>query len=64
MNLIVIALGWMLVNLWLTLIMLELNDEFASGWDDLFWLFIASIVNPIILLFIWALIYKIKERRK
>ena len=58
---IAIALGWMLFNMWLTLIALTINQEGVEGWDDMFWIFLSSVVSPITLIIIYCLIWKIKE---
>lgn len=44
-------LVWMLVNLWLTHIILMKRDATISGWRGLYWLFVASIVTPAVLYF-------------
>ena len=56
-----VILGWMLFNMWLTLIMLELNREFVSGWYDLAYLFLCSVISPITLLIVYMIINKIKR---
>ena len=56
--------GWMLVNTWLTLIFAELNGEFFAGWNDLWWLFISSLISPIMILLTLWVSEKIKRYRQ
>ena len=55
---------WMLCNMWITLIMLELNHEFCAGWKDLAQLFICSIISPITLTIAFWIYNEIQERRE
>lgn len=59
-----VVLGWMLFNVWLTLIMLELNREFVAGWGDLGMLFLCSVISPITLIIVYWVIHKIKRWRR
>lgn len=66
-TIIAISLGWMLFNIWLTLVMLRLNKSFISGWDDYAWLLLCSVVSPITIYFAGILFYKhekVKNGRK
>jgi hypothetical protein len=56
-----IILGWLLVNMWLTHIMLELNKEFISGWYDLGCLLFSSVVSPITIYVVGRLYYWIRK---
>lgn len=43
-----IALGWMLINTWVTLAMLRTNDACVNSWRDMLWLLLSSVISPIL----------------
>ena len=59
-TIIAISLGWMLFNIWLTLVMLQLNKSFISGWDDYAWILLCSVVSPITIYFAGILHHKLE----
>lgn len=56
----VIILAWLLVNTWLTLILVKAKGTFFSGWDELAELLVYAVVSP----FLVALIYIVAKKRK
>ena len=56
----VIILAWLLVNTWLTLILVKVKGTFFSGWDELAELLVYAVISP----FLVALIYIIAKKRK
>ena len=56
----IIILAWLLVNTWLTLILVQVKGTFFSGWDELAELLVYAVVSP----FLVALIYIVAKKRK
>ena len=52
----IFILSWLLINTWLSLIICCADGEMGSGWSDLAFLALASILSPLIWLAIKTLI--------
>ena len=52
----IFILSWLLINTWLSLIILCTDGNMGEGWKDLVFLALASILNPLIWLTIKTLI--------
>jgi hypothetical protein len=53
----VIILAWLLVNTWLALVVAQVKRTFFAGWDDLAWLLVYTIFNPILALLVGKIVY-------
>ena len=64
MIIVTIILSWLLFNTWLSLIMCCHDGNMGSNWEDLAFLALAAILNPLIWLGIKALIEVFYFKRK
>lgn len=46
----VIVLAWVLLNTWICLIVARLDRTSFDSWDELFALFLCSIISPLVFL--------------
>lgn len=59
-----IILGWLLINTWLTLLMIQLNKEIIAGWEDLAWCALMSVVSPVLVYVVCIVYWKVKRWQK
>lgn len=50
MLVVVIILAWLLVNTWLSLLLVQIEGTSFSGWDEMLTLLLCAVFNPFIFL--------------
>ena len=63
MIVLMVVLAWVLVNATLTLLLAGMMDAEICGWDDLLWVMVMSLASPAVVIAVWHIVYRIKNRR-
>lgn len=64
MGVVTFLMAWVLANIFLTMVLCGIMDVEICGWDDLLWILVMALVNPVVVIAAWRIEEMIRNRRK
>jgi hypothetical protein len=64
MGVVTFLMAWVLANIFLTMFLAGIMDAEICGWDDLMWILVMALFSPVVVIAVWGISEKIRNRRK